>query len=75
MQKAHLYAAILLLHRGMAPGLAEGMDRATVATPEHARAQVNLQFLVDMEHAEGLGAERHDRRESNERDSRERTAS
>lgn len=76
MQKAHLYEAILLLHRGMAPGVGEGMYRATVATPEHVRAQVNLQFLADMEQAGGRDAERYERRrESDERDSRARTAS
>jgi hypothetical protein len=76
MQKAHLYEAISLLNhsvdeavRGLerlkrAPGVAEGIYRATVAMLEHARAQVNLRFLADMEQAEKRDAARYEQREN-----------
>lgn len=52
MQKAHLYEAISLLNHGVrlkrAPGVGEGVYRATVATLELTRAQVNLRFLADI---------------------------
>ena len=43
-----------------------------MATVEHPRAQVNLQFLADMEQAEKRDAAPYDRRESDERNSRSR---
>lgn len=76
MQKAHLYGAISLLNHGVdeavrglerlkkAPGVAEGIYRATVATLENARAQVNLRFLADMEQAEKRDAARYEQREN-----------
>ena len=76
MQKGHLYEAISLLNHGVdeavrglerlkkAPGVAEGPYRATVATLEHARAQVNLRFLADMEQAEKRDAARYEHREN-----------
>ena len=76
MQKAHLYEAISLLNHGMdeavrglerlkkAPGVAEGIYRATLATLEHTRAQVNLRFLADMEQAEKRDAARYEQREN-----------
>jgi hypothetical protein len=76
MQKAHLYEAISLLNHGMdeavrglerlkkAPGVAEGIYRATVATLEHTRAQVNLRFLADMEQTEKRDAARYEQREN-----------
>ena len=75
MQKAHLYEAISLLNHGMdeavrglerlkkTPGVTEGIYRATVATLEHTRAQVNLRFLADMEQAEKRDAARYEQRE------------
>jgi hypothetical protein len=76
MQKAHLYEAISLLNHGIEeavrglerlkrpPSVAEGIYRATVATLEHARAQVNLRFLVDMEQVEKRDAARYEQREN-----------
>jgi hypothetical protein len=76
MQKAHLYEAISLLNHGMdeavcglerlkkAPGVAEGIYRATLATLEHTRAQVNLRFLADMKQAEKRDAARYEQREN-----------
>jgi hypothetical protein len=76
MQKAHLYEAISLLNHGMdeavrglerlkkAPGVAEGVYRATVATLERTRAQVNLRFLVEMEQTEKRDAARYEHREN-----------
>jgi hypothetical protein len=76
MQKAHLYEAISLSNHGMdeavrglerlkkAPGVAEGTYRATLATLEHTRAQVNLRFLADMEQAEKRDAVRYEQREN-----------
>jgi len=76
MQKAHLYEAISLLNHGMdeavrglerlkkAPGVAEGIYRATLATLEHTRAQVNLRFLADMEQTEKRDAARYEQREN-----------
>jgi len=76
MQKAHLYEAISLPNHGVdeavrglerlkrAPDVAEGIYRATVATLEHARAQVNLRFLADMEQAEKRDAARYEQREN-----------
>jgi hypothetical protein len=75
MQKAHLYEAISLLNHGVdeavrglerlkrAPGITEGIYRATVTTLEHTRAQVNLRFLADMEQAEKRDAARYEQRE------------
>jgi hypothetical protein len=76
VEKAHLYEAISLLNHGMdeavrglerlkkAPGVAEGIYRATLATLEHTRAQVNLRFLADMEQAEKRDAARYEQREN-----------
>jgi hypothetical protein len=77
MQKAHLYEAISLLNHGpdeavrgleclrKAPGVAEGIYRATLARLEHTRAQVNLRFLADMEQTEKRDAARYEQRENN----------
>jgi len=74
MQKAHLYEAIFLVNQGVdqtvhglarlkkAAAIGEEIYGNTLATLEHARAQVNVQFLVDMERAERRDAERYDRR-------------
>ena len=89
MQKAHLYEAIFLVNQGIdqtirgmerlkrAPGAAEGILRAAVATLELTRAHVNLEFFADMEHAEQRDAARYapdghtyvDRRETASADS------
>ena len=44
-------------------GIAEEIYGDTLAKLEHARAQVNVQFLAEMEQAERRDAERYDRRE------------
>ena len=76
MQKAHLYEAISLLNHGVdeavrglerlkrASGVAEGIYRATIATLERTRAQVNLQFLADMEQPEKRDAARYEQRQN-----------
>lgn len=76
MQKAHLYEAIFLVNQGVdqsvrglerlkkAAGIGEEIYGDTLATLEHARAQVNLQFLADMEQAEKRDAARYDRQPS-----------
>jgi hypothetical protein len=76
MQKAHLYEAIFLVNQGIdqavrgmgrlkkAAGIGEEIYGDTLATVEHARAQVNLQFLADMEQAEKRDAGHYDRRTS-----------
>ena len=86
MQKAHLYEAIFLVNQGIdetvrglarlkkAAGIAEEIYGDTLATLEHARAQVNVQFLAEMEQAERRDAERYDRREGSEQDSSQRVA-
>ena len=77
MQKAHLYEAIFLVNQGIdqtvrglallkkAAGIGEEIYGDTLATLEHMRAQVNVQFLADMEQTERRDAERYDRRPSN----------
>jgi hypothetical protein len=47
-----------------AAGIGEEIYGDTLATVEHARAQVNLQFLADMEQAEKRDAGHYDRRTS-----------
>lgn len=81
MQKAHLYEAIFLVNQGIdqtvrglarlkkAAGITEEIYGDTLATLEHSRAQINVQFLADMEQAERRDAERYDRREGSPRDS------
>jgi hypothetical protein len=89
MQKAHLHEAIFLVNQGIdqtvrglirlrkATGIADEIYAGTVATLEHARAQVNVQFLAEMEQAERRDAARYapdrptyvDRHESANRDS------
>lgn len=81
MQKAHVYEAIFLVNQGIdqtvrgllrlkkAAGIAEEIYGDTLATLEHARAQVNVQFLAEMEQAEKRDAARYDRREGNGPDS------
>ncbi len=76
MQKAHLYEAVFLVNQGVdqsvrglerlkkAAGIGEEIYGDTLATLEHARAQVNLQFLADMEQVEKRDAARYDRRSS-----------
>ena len=78
MQKAHLYEAILHVNQGIdqtvrglarlkkAAGIAEEIYGDTLATLEHARAQVNVQFLAEMEQAERRDAARYERCESTE---------
>ncbi len=73
MQKAHLYEAIFLVNQGVdqtvrglarlkkAAGIAEKIYGDTLATLEHARAQVNVQFLAEMQQTEKRDAERYDR--------------
>ncbi len=73
MQKAHLYEAVFLVNQGVdqvvrglvrlkkAAGIGEEIYGDTLATLEHTRAQVNLQFLTDMEQAEKRDAARYDR--------------
>jgi len=80
MQKAHLYEAIFLVNQGVdqtvrglarlkkAAGIGEKVYGDTLATLEHARPQVNVQFLAEIEQAERPDAERHDRREGAEGD-------
>jgi hypothetical protein len=77
MQKAHLYEAIFLVNQGIdqtvrglarlkkAAGITEEIYGDTLATLEHSRAQINVQFLAAMEQAERRDAERYDRRPSN----------
>jgi hypothetical protein len=48
-----------------AAGITEEIYRDTLAALEHSRAQINVQFLADMEQAERRDAERYDRRPSN----------
>jgi len=74
MQKAHLYEAVFIVNQGVdqvvrglvrlkkAAGIGEEIYGDTLATLEHTRAQVNLQFLADMEQAEKRDAARYDRR-------------
>jgi hypothetical protein len=74
MQKAHLYEAVFLVNQGVdlavrgvdrlkkAAGIGEEIYGDTLATLEHARAQVNLQFLADMEQAEKRDAARYERK-------------
>jgi hypothetical protein len=64
MQKAHLYEAVFLVNQGIdqtvrglarlkkAAGISEEIYGDTLATLEHTRAQVNLQFLADMQQVE-----------------------
>lgn len=73
MQKAHLYEAVFLVNQGIdqavrgmgrlkkAAGIGEEIYGDTLATLEFARAQVNLQFLADMQQAERRDAARFDR--------------
>ena len=83
MQKAHPCEAIFLVNQGIdgalrglarlkkASGIAEEIYQDTFATLEQARAQVNVQFLAEMEQAKRRDAVRYARREGNERDSSE----
>jgi hypothetical protein len=82
MQKAHLYEAVFIVNQGVVRGLLRLKKSAgigaeiygdTLARLEHTRAQVNLQFLADMEQAEKRDAARYDRRETDERNSGSRT--
>jgi len=64
MQKAHLIEALYLVNQGTddavrglqrlkkAPGFKEEIYGDTLATLEHARAKVNLQFFGDMQASE-----------------------
>ena len=73
MQKAHLYEAVFLVNQGVdqvvrglvrlkkAAGIGEEIYGDTLATLECTRAQVNLQFLTDIEQAEKRDAARYDR--------------
>jgi hypothetical protein len=75
MQKTHLYEAIFLVNQGIdqtvrglarlkeTAGIAEETYGDTLATLEHARAQVNVQFLAEMEQAKRRDAERYERHE------------
>jgi hypothetical protein len=77
MQKAHLYEAIFLVNQGIdqtvrglerlkkAASIGGEIYRDTLATLEHSRAQVNLQFLADMEQVEKPDVARYGRRASN----------
>jgi hypothetical protein len=49
-----------------AAGINEEIYGDTLATLEHARAQANLQFLVDMEQSEKRDATRFEQRENNQ---------
>jgi hypothetical protein len=76
MQKAHLYEAIFLMNQGIdqtvcglarlkkAAGIGEEIYGDTLATLEHARAQVNVQFLAEMEQAEKRDVVRYEQREN-----------
>jgi hypothetical protein len=76
MQKAHLYEAIFLVNQGIdqtvrglarlkkAAGITEEIYGETLATLEHSRAQVNLQFLADMEQVEKRDVVRYEQREN-----------
>jgi hypothetical protein len=76
MQKAHLMEALYMVNQGTdeavrglqrlkkAPGFTEETYGDTLATLEHARAQVNLKFFGDMEAIEQKDAKRFERRES-----------
>ena len=86
MQKAHLYEAIFVVNQGIdqtvrglarlkkAAGIAEEIYGDTLATLEHARSQVNVQFLAEMEQAEKRDAARYECHQSNERDATPRAA-
>ncbi|MBV8515698.1 MAG: hypothetical protein JO260_10415 [Acidobacteria bacterium] len=85
MQKAHPYEAIFLLNQGIdqtvrglarlkkAAGIVEEVNGQTLGTLGRSGAQVNVQFLAEMEQAERRDAERYDRREGSERNSRPRS--
>jgi hypothetical protein len=76
MQKAHLYEAIFLVNQGIdqtirglarlkkSAGIGEELYGDTLATLEHTRAQVNVQFLADMEQAEKRDTMRYEQREN-----------
>lgn len=76
MQKAHLYEAIFLVNQGIdqtvrglarlkkAAGITEEIYEETLATLEHSRAQINVQFLAEMEQAEKRDAVRYEQREN-----------
>jgi hypothetical protein len=76
MQKAHLYEAVFLVNQGIdqtvrglarlkkAAGITEEIYGETLATLEHSRAQVNLQFLADMEQVEKRDVVRYEQREN-----------
>jgi hypothetical protein len=76
MQKAHLYEAVFIVNQGIdqtvrglarlkkAAGITEEIYGDTLATLEHTRAQVNVQFLADMQVVERRDAERYERREN-----------
>jgi hypothetical protein len=77
MQKAHPYETIVLVNQGIdqtvrglgrlkkVAGITDEIYGDTLATLEHSRAQINVQFLADMEQAERRDAERYERRPSN----------
>jgi hypothetical protein len=76
VQKAHLYEAIFLVNQGIdqtvrglarlkkAAGITEEIYGDTLAVLDHTRAQVNVQFLADMQVVERRDAERYERREN-----------
>jgi len=76
MQKAHLYEAVFIVNQGIdqtvrglvrlkkAAGITEEIYGDTLATLEHTRAQVNVQFLADMQVVERRDAERYEHREN-----------
>ena len=77
MQKAHLCEAISLFNRGTDDAV-RGLEKLkkaqgftgesygdTLAKLEHARAQINLQFLADTEQGEKRDEARYERRPTN----------
>jgi hypothetical protein len=73
VQKAHMYQAIFIVNQGIdetvrglvrlkkAAGITDEIYGDTLATLEHSRAQINVQFLAEMEQAERRDAERYGR--------------
>ncbi len=76
MQKAHLIEALYLVNQGTdeavrglqrlkkAPGFKEETYGDTLATLEHARVKVNLQFFCDMQASEQKDATHFERPEN-----------
>jgi len=76
MQKAHLIEALYLVNEGTdeavrglqrlkkVPGFTEEIYGDTLATLEHVRASVNLQFFGDMQASERKDATRYERQEN-----------